>query len=106
MGCLEAVNCQMNYEMRVPVVSDSGEGVLVNFMHEMIPHHVNAVNMARFAMKFASTSPGYDDPDFAIPEMMLAIINAQNMQIQNMEAFLATYENGPVEGVVECPEAS
>ena len=47
--CLEAVNCQMNYEMRVPVVSDSGEGVLVNFMHEMIPHHVNAVNMARFA---------------------------------------------------------
>jgi len=102
VSCLEAVNCQMNFEMRVPVEVDP----LLNFMHEMIPHHVNAVNMARFAMKFASTSPGYDDPDFAIPEMMLAIINAQNMQIQNMEAFLATYENGPVEGVVECPEAS
>jgi hypothetical protein len=100
--CLEAVNCQMNYEMRVPVVSDSGEGVLVNFMHEMIPHHVNAVNMARFAMKFADDTPGYTDEDFDIPGMLLAIINSQNAQIQNMQNWLATYYPEPADPTSAC----
>ena len=34
---------QMNYEMRVEEHSNP----LVVFMHQMIPHHENAVNMAR-----------------------------------------------------------
>ena len=37
------VNIQMNYEMRVEEHSNP----LVVFMHQMIPHHENAVNMAR-----------------------------------------------------------
>ena len=38
------VNIQMNYEMRVEEHSNP----LVVFMHQMIPHHENAVNMARW----------------------------------------------------------
>ena len=34
----------MNYEMRVEEHSNP----LVVFMHQMIPHHENAVNMARY----------------------------------------------------------
>ena len=58
--CMEAIDCkvgfpniylrrqdirlQMNYEMRVEEHSNP----LVVFMHQMIPHHENAVNMARW----------------------------------------------------------
>ena len=35
----------MNYEMRVEEHSNP----LVVFMHQMIPHHENAVNMAKWA---------------------------------------------------------
>ena len=37
------VNIQMNYETRV----EEHSSPLVVFMHQMIPHHENAVNMAR-----------------------------------------------------------
>merc|ERR1712128_308752 len=85
--CMEAIGCKMNYEMRV----EEDSNPLVVFMHQMIPHHVNAVNMARIALKHATEAVGYDDEDLDVPGLMRDIINKQNEQIQEMEDWLARH---------------
>ncbi|CAM9664358.1 unnamed protein product, partial [Ascophyllum nodosum] len=39
--CMHAIDCKMNYEMRIERASDASNTVA--FMHQMIPHHENAV---------------------------------------------------------------
>jgi len=85
--CMEAIDCKMNYEMRV----EEHPNPLVVFMHQMIPHHENAVNMARIALKHAQESQGYDDSEIDVPALLRDIINTQNMQIQDMETWLERY---------------
>lgn len=85
--CMEAIDCKMNYEMRV----EEHKNPLVVFMHQMIPHHQNAVNMARIALKHTVESEGYDDPELDVPALLRDIINTQNMQIQDMENWLDSY---------------
>ena len=58
--------------------------------------------MARFAMKFADDTPGYTDEEYDIPGMLLAIINSQNKQIQNMQNWLATYYPEPADPTSAC----
>jgi len=82
--CMEAISCKMNYEMRV----EESMNPLVVFMHQMIPHHENAVNMARIALKHATAADGYDDEDLDVPGLLLDIINKQNEQIMEMEHWL------------------
>jgi len=82
--CMEAIGCKMNYEMRV----EEDSNPLVVFMDQMIPHHVNAVNMARIALKHAQDADGYDDEDLDVPGLLRDIINKQNEQIQEMENWL------------------
>lgn len=53
--CMEAIDCKMNYEMRV---IEQEENPLAVFMHQMIPHHENAVNMAKIALKHAMDAEG------------------------------------------------
>ena len=50
-SCMEAIRCKMNYEMRV----EEDSNPLVVFMDQMIPHNVNAVNMAKIALKHANS---------------------------------------------------
>ena len=82
---MEAIGCKMNYEMRV----EEDSNPLVVFMHQMIPHHVNAVNMARIALKHAQDAVGYDD---WMVGFLIDIINKQNHQIQKMEIWLKKYK--------------
>lgn len=49
----QAIDCQMNTEMRVTGY-DSHEDPVVLFAQQMIPHHVNAVNMAKLTLKDAA----------------------------------------------------
>jgi hypothetical protein len=90
-SCMEAIGCKMNYEMRVKEDSNP----LVVFMHQMIPHHVNAVNMARIALKHAQDAVGYDDEELDVPGLLRDIINKQNEQIQEMESWLKRYKETP-----------
>merc|ERR1712121_389277 len=85
--CMEAIGFKMNYEMRV----EEDSNPLVVFMDQMIPHHVNAVNMARIALKHATNAKGYDDEDLDVPALLRNIINKQNEQIQEMENWLKKY---------------
>ena len=90
-SCMEAIGCKMNYEMRV----EEDSNPLVVFMHQMIPHHVNAVNMARIALKHAQDAVGYDDEELDVPGLLRDIINKQNEQIQEMESWIKRHNESP-----------
>ena len=53
----------------------------------MVPHHNNAVNMAKILLKMDVLDPE-DEDDAGMIDMLWAIINAQNYQNHNMEAYL------------------
>jgi len=48
--CMYALDCHMNYNMR-STLADADP--VATFIHQMIPHHQNAVNMAKLLMKQA-----------------------------------------------------
>eukprot|EP00903_Cladosiphon_okamuranus_P021168 g19444.t1 len=81
--CMHAIDCKMNYEMRIE--RESAHSNTVAFMHQMIPHHENAVNMARVLLK----NPGDEDLDEEVAAMLREVINSQNAQITFMRGFLA-----------------
>jgi len=95
--CMRAIDCKMNRQMRV-VNSDNH---IVTFMHQMIPHHDNAVNMAKILLKKVEAGEipsgeveegafGIADED--VEDLLWNIINTQNEQITFMNTWLE--ENG------------
>jgi hypothetical protein len=85
---MNAIDCQMNHEM---TVLNIGSNPVATFMQQMIPHHQNAVNMARILMK---KMPVYGDNSIGVnvdeteagakdglSHLMIKIINVQNYQI-------------------------
>ncbi|KNC86113.1 hypothetical protein SARC_01729 [Sphaeroforma arctica JP610] len=80
--CINAIDCKMNYEM---TVENYGNNSIVTFMHQMIPHHVNAVNMAKILLK-EILEDNVDDPDVEV--MLRDVINTQNAQITFMRGYL------------------
>lgn len=62
------------------------------FIHQMIPHHVNAVNTARTLLKTGNLlCPDLTDttnPDCVLEGILLEISASQNYQIQKMHQFL------------------
>ena len=46
--CMYALDCHMNYNMK-SILANSDP--IVTFIHQMIPHHQNAVNMAKALLK-------------------------------------------------------
>jgi len=94
--CMEAIDCKMNYEMRV---QEKEANKLAVFMEQMIPHHWNAILMSRIALKHATDADGFDDEDLNVPQLMRNIINVQMQQIQEMQGWLEKYS----EPTVVCP---
>jgi hypothetical protein len=87
-SCIDAMNCHMLRGMTTNVASGS-EKVL--FMHQMIPHHENAVNMAKALLNTGSLSCDdvtLETDDCVLMVMMYEIINGQNFQIQTMRKIL------------------
>jgi hypothetical protein len=107
--CLRTIDCHMDYNMRTELSSDP----VVTFIHQMIPHHQNAINMAKMLLKENALqlepTPDrrlqkrrrIDDdgscPDCAIEEALWAIINTQAHQIITFQDWLAAF-NYPDEG--------
>jgi len=76
-GCLRAIDCKMHHDMAVHTDDDP----VATFMRQMIPHHANAVSMAKVLKKHATLTD-------EVAELVLSIINVQNHQIQTMQAIL------------------
>merc|ERR1719247_1944058 len=79
--CLHSMDCAMDYNMRTTLDATSDA---TSFMHQMIPHHNNAINMAKLLMK-KDTTLAADD---AITDILWSIINNQGMQVQFMGGWL------------------
>ena len=66
----------------------------------MVPHHNNAVNMAKILLKM-DVLDADDEDDAGMIDMLWAIINAQNYQNHNMEAYLDA-KGLPAIGEAQC----
>ena len=84
--CLGAIDCQMHHDMAISVAS--GASKFATFARQMIPHHQNAVSMAKALLKHHKAAD-YPAGDMAFAEgLARGIINEQNRQIQLMKAWL------------------
>jgi len=93
--CVEAMNCHMMSSM-----TTTAAGVLELFNHQMIPHHQNAVNMAKSFLKIHSEEAKCEGVSGIVEEgqvvpwqcdmnpIFLDIINVQNIQIIEMRGVL------------------
>jgi uncharacterized protein (DUF305 family) len=79
--CLDAMDCYMEYHMRTTLNTDP----TINFFEQMIPHHVNAVNMAKALLRLAPAKVTGD-----LEPIIYNIINVQSHQVQTMEGLLET----------------
>ncbi|CAB9519555.1 expressed unknown protein [Seminavis robusta] len=92
-SCIEAMNCHMFAGMTTKVSSRSEVAL---FIHQMIPHHQNAVNMAK-TLLITGKSPcndltNEDDPLCTMQVILYEIINGQNFQIQQMRGILESLQ--------------
>ncbi|CAK9012802.1 Hypothetical protein SCF082_LOCUS11658 [Durusdinium trenchii] len=119
--CMLAIDCAMHVEMRV----SGNSNPVVTFMHQMIAHHRNAVNMAKILLRFnppqLKCGTAYDgrrlstgsehefcndgNTDGGTPAITLLwdIINTQNQQITFMRAWLDDNSEAP-DDYCEAPE--
>ena len=92
-NCLQAIDCQMHWDMYGKTQSDATDKVKV-FMQQMIPHHQNAVNMAKVILRQATQTElknagqEMDEDDDAFIHFLHSIINVQNHQIHTMRNYL------------------
>jgi hypothetical protein len=96
--CLSSMDCAMDYNMKTTLDSND----VVSFMWQMIPHHENAVNMAKLLMKqnaltltrrkLRGEGRRLDDDggcaDCAIDDMLWDIVSVQSHQILTMKDWL------------------
>jgi len=101
--CMRAIDCKMMHEMKVTNDVDP----VITFMHQMIPHHVNAVNMAKIlykqkkAAKHLVDNPDSESEDSKVYGMLMDIMNTQNEQITYMRKYLKDHEASVVPCVAE-----
>jgi len=100
--CITAIDCQMRYEM---TTAEFDNNPLVTFMHQMIPHHQNAVNMAKILLnEIEGTRDLYPGDDEEVSFLLYEIINQQSMQIQFMNSWLINFGTQP-ESCADPPNA-
>jgi uncharacterized protein (DUF305 family) len=91
--CIDAMDCAMMSGMTTGVMA-SNEAAL--FIHQMIPHHQNAVNMAKTLLKsgkvVCADLTDEDSQDCVLEGILYEIINGQNHQIQLMNSYLKAKE--------------
>lgn len=83
-ACMQAIDCQMNREMRVAGYDNHANEVAL-FMQQMIPHHLNAVNMAKILLHQAPIEVA-DVED--LESILYNIVNVQNYQVHQFRNYL------------------
>jgi len=95
--CIDSMNCAMQAGMTTKITSGSAVAL---FNHQMIPHHQNAVNMAKALLSEGEIQ--CDDileetDDCTMMKIMYEIVNGQNHQIQKMREILESKGWPPVD---------
>lgn len=95
-SCIDAMDCHMMTGMTTKV---SSKTELALFLHQMIPHHQNAVNMAKALIK-AGFLPCDDltdeeDPYCTMTSLLFGIVARQNHEIGVMNNVLAAMNLPP-----------
>jgi len=84
-GCIESMNCAMTTGMTTGASSDNEMAL---FVHQMIPHHQNAVNMAKALLANgildSCNNIEEETPECILKVVCMEIITQQNHQIQSM----------------------
>ena len=92
IDCLNAMNCHMFDHMTTGMAASSE---IALFLNQMIPHHQNAVNMAKLLLKsgkvICDDLLNSSDPMCQLEILLRGIIAEQNHQIQLMQQELAGY---------------
>ena len=86
--CIDSMDCAMMQGMTTGVSAGS---IRALFMHQMIPHHRNAVNMAKALLKTGAIVCAdvlEETADCGLATIAREIINVQNGQIQSMVGIL------------------
>lgn len=86
--CLDAMNCAMFSGMTTSAATDDAVAL---FIHQMVPHHENAINMAKALLKLDLTPCEdftADTPECMMNRLLREIINNQNDQIMQMNGIL------------------
>lgn len=87
-NCFDSMNCAMMQGMTTSANSDDPVAL---FIYHMIPHHQNAVNMAKALLhqNVLECSDLTEESDDCLMEGILrSIVNGQNMEIQGMRGYL------------------
>jgi plastocyanin len=86
--CLDAMNCEMKTNMHRHTTADQSNKVAV-FMQQMIPHHKNAINMAKLLLKQVSEADitAAMDED-KLTNILYDIISVQSFQVHQFRNYL------------------
>jgi len=88
-ACIDAMNCHMLSGMTTGVKAASQMAL---FIHQMIPHHQNAINMAKTLLHenvlVCEDLADEDNQDCIMEAIIREIVNTQNHQIQKMLSYL------------------
>ena len=103
-GCIDSMDCAMMQGMTTPFGGEKNgleyRDDVILFLRQMIPHHENAVNMAKALLKSGDAvcdlsgpvEEGSDiSPECLLDPIIRDIINGQNKQIQTMRSILETF---------------
>ena len=87
--CIDSMNCRMIADMTTGVAAESEVAL---FMHQMIPHHENAINMAKALLQSGDlnecTDYASEEPKCRMFDIAISIVNGQNFQVQLMRTLL------------------
>ena len=88
--CIESQNCYMFIGMTTGV---SARSEIALFLHMMIPHHENAINMAKTLLQDGNLGCDEftDSTGCIMYQIGLEIVNNQNFQVQQMRGLLEAY---------------
>lgn len=98
VDCYDAINCHMIAGMTTGFTTNDP---IALFVYQMIPHHQNAVNMAKNLL--LSNSVVCDDlavednDDCTLQSILRGIVNTQNRQIQQMRSYLSANNLPPTD---------
>jgi len=113
--CVDSMNCAMLDGMTTKYGDADSPNEMINdlflFLRMMIPHHENAVNMAKAAMKLGSIECGgsgivEEGTDLTtgceLDPIVRGIINVQNKQIQTMKGVIDDIGAGKIPYEADC----